>query len=282
MDVVLTSPASLGGIYRDNRLWAQQFVDHDPENRSLIEVSTAEEAVTASERAATAAGSSGKVIYAVGHGAGSDEDSPAGGVAGSADFAPRLRLRVTQFVVFFEANTTWPGNPITEIESELSAAQAVRRGARRDRAIADWFAEHFSTEVPASELRALRRIAIREVGDRARAQPFYNRIAATFRANPVSRVVLLTCNVANAQAFLDEIATDFNVPVFAYTRRVVSNTDAPIRMFLEGDAEGEGSNTSRATHEIPSGSSFLARPRTPPSRPERRPSVVPRVGDEEE
>ncbi|MEZ5399665.1 MAG: hypothetical protein R2729_08335 [Bryobacteraceae bacterium] len=282
MDVVLTSPENLGGIYRDNRRWAQQFVDHDPANRNLIEVSTAEEAVTATERAAVMAGSTGRVIYAVGHGAGADGDDAAADVAGSADFAPRLRLRVTQFVVFFEANTVWPGNPISEIESDLFAAQALR-GKRRDRAIAAWFSEHFDDQAPASELRALRRIAVRSVSDRSRSQPFYDRIAAAYRANPVSRVVLLTCNVANAEGFVDEIATDFGVRVLAYRRKVMSTTRRPVRMFLEGDNDGDGSNTARATHEIPPTTDaddyYVARPQTAPALPERRPTTPP-VEDE--
>ncbi|MEZ5353933.1 MAG: hypothetical protein R2762_14945 [Bryobacteraceae bacterium] len=281
MDVVLTSP-DLGGIYRDNRRWAQQFVDHDPENRSLIEVNTAEDAVTATERAALAAGRTGKVIYAVGHGGGSDAEGEGGDQAGQADFAPRLRLRVTQFVVFYDVTTAWHGSSIADMETELSAAQAIRRSSRREAAIRTWYGQYFvdDPDAPAAERRALRRIAVRSVSGRATAQGFYDRIVAAFQANPVSRVVLLTCNVANAEAFVDEMASDFGVQVQAYRRKVISTTRAPIRMFLEGDAEGEGTNTARSTHEIPNSDIYVGRPMAAVRLPERRPTVPP-VSEEE-
>lgn len=70
MDVMIIPPPRLGGIYEDNRVWARQWQAADPTNRQLVELSnaTAQAAVAATRIAARAAGATGNVIYAVGHG----------------------------------------------------------------------------------------------------------------------------------------------------------------------------------------------------------------------
>ena len=66
---------------------------------------------------------------------------------------------------------------------------------------------------------------IEQVRDRSRVQPFYDQIAQIYHENPVRRVILLTCNVGNASGFLDEVSTDWGVPVAVYIRRVVSRSE---------------------------------------------------------
>jgi len=59
--------------------------------------------------------------------------------------------------------------------------------------------------------------------------------------------------VGNAQDFLDHIGSDWGVTITAYERRVAGMQDSQglMRVYLQGDAEGRGTNTERARHEVP-------------------------------
>ena len=86
-------------------------------------------------------------------------------------------------------------------------------------------------------------------------QPHYIALGDIFRSNPVRRIILLTCNVANASDFLDELATDLNVRVTAYTERVISRSERRqghlhVWMYLEGDERNQGTNNDRADVEL--------------------------------
>jgi hypothetical protein len=99
-------------------------------------------------------------------------------------------------------------------------------------------------------------VARQQVLDLQVLQPHYLELGRIFRATPVRRIVLLTCNVANAPDFLNELATDLGVPATAYTERVMSRWEerrgSPrhVWMFLEGDAQGQGTNNDRADVEL--------------------------------
>ena len=254
MQVVIIPPPRLRGIYDDNRVWARQFVAADPQARAVVEMTGpgADAVVEATERAATLAGAEGWVIYAVGHGGAGGEGHPE---AGQADLAPRRGLRVTQFVAYYDAATPWAAatgealRPIRQMDEDLRAAQAVAgRRARRD-------AERGWCTTYVVDPHAGCGQALAQMRDRSRVQPYYDRVAQTFRTRPVRRVVLLTCNVGSAVAFLDELSTDFPVPVAAYTRRVMSRWErrggqTRVWMFLDGDAEGDGTNTDAALTEL--------------------------------
>jgi hypothetical protein len=258
MDVVIVSQARLGGIYRDNRRWATQFVAFDSANRALIELrgrNLAEAAVDATERAARMAGASGRVIYVVGHGGASDDQS------GIVDLAPRRQLRISQLVAFDDCTSQDECPDFRAVESTIPRRRRAQRAwCRTSQRVTD-----------RSECSQI----IRLFRERRRVQPYYNRIARIFQANRVSRVVFLTCNIGNATMVLDEISTDFNVSILAYRRRVMSGEDSggQIRMFLEGDAEGHGTNTERARTEIPTEDSYIARPRLTPRLRSRTPRV---------
>ncbi|HET8546537.1 MAG TPA: hypothetical protein VFL57_00960 [Bryobacteraceae bacterium] len=235
MDVVIIPPEQLGGIYADNRDWGRQYAAADPQNRRVVQMSdaTAQAAVDATRAAAALASPGGRVIYATGHGAGSDRD----GHAGNADFAPHRQLRVTQFVAFYDVSTAYPRS-VREMEAALPRRRS--RGAIRR-----WCDEYIEDECL---------LSVQQLRDRSRVQPFYDQLAAVFHAQPVAVVILLTCNVGTATDFLDELSTDLGVRVRAYTRRVMSGRPGgrgtPVRMFLEGDAEGQGTNVPAAETQL--------------------------------
>jgi len=81
----------------------------------------------------------------------------------------------------------------------------------------------------------------------------YDRIGELLREFGVSNVTFLTCRVGNAEDFLNQIASDWGVTITAYQDRVAAMEDSEglMRVYLEGDAEGRGTNTDRARHEIP-------------------------------
>ena len=85
-----------------------------------------------------------------------------------------------------------------------------------------------------------------------RRRPFYT-IRSIFREARIGRVILLTCRVGNAIDFVQRLANEWQVTVRAYTRRVVGIIDDAdfARVYLQGDAPGEGSNTERARTQLP-------------------------------
>jgi hypothetical protein len=236
VDVVIIPPEELGGVYADNREWGRQYAAADPQGRRVVQMSaaTAQAAVDATQAAALLASPGGRVIYAVGHGGGSDRDAR----AGNADFAPNRQLRVTQFVAFYDDSTSAYPRSVRQMEAELPPRGAQTRIRR-------WCDEYIEHEC---------RLGVQQLRDRSRVQPLYDQLGVIYRAHPVGVVILLTCNVGSAVEFLDELATDLGVPVRAYTRRVMSGRPggrrARVRMFLEGDDEGQGTNVQLAETEL--------------------------------
>jgi len=241
--VVITPPDGLGGVYRDNRIWARQYAAHKPNERSVIQLkaSSAEAVLKATETAALEVKADGQIIYAVGHGGAGDS-----GVAGQADFAPKKAFRVSQFLAYYNDRTgTWIGQSITEMEAELREAEALH-GKKSAKAKKAWCGKYIEDAC---------KVARGQVMDIKKLQPHYVALGKIFKENPVKRIVLLTCNVGNAYDFLDELATDLNVPVTAYTVRVMSrwekkNGKTRVWMYLEGDTPGNGTNVDSAAVEL--------------------------------
>lgn len=241
--VVIVPPDGLGSVYGDNRIWARQYAAASPSDRAVVELTdiTPQAVLTATRDAIAQAGESGEIIYAVGHGgAGSAPQS------GQVDFAPNRGFRVSQFVVYDNDLTrTWVGNPVTEIEDALHDAEAVPR-ARRRGARLDWCERYVAEHCD---------LAWRQVRELDTLRPHYAELCSLFHATPVRRVILLTCNVANAEDFLNELSTDLGVPARAYTVRVMSRWETSGRsrhvwMYLEGDELGHGTNNDRANVEL--------------------------------
>lgn len=241
MNVVIIPPPKLGGVYDDNRIWARQYAAADNKNRSIVEMghgNLASAAVRASEIAARQAGRDGSVIYAVGHGGVGTQSTSA-----TADLAPKRQLQISQFLAFYDAQTAWPGKSIRQMETDLISInhKKLKRAAAKKKVDA-WCRTYIRSNCP---------IAQRQVLDLPRVQHLYDEVIEIYHRQPVYRIILLTCNVGNATAFVDEVSTDFGVPVLAYRRRVMSQRHGlKVRMFLEGDVAGAGTNTDRALTEL--------------------------------
>lgn len=242
--VVIVPPPGLGGVYGDNRIWARQYVDASPSDRALVSLaaSTPDAVLTATREAAALAGSAGQIVYAVGHGGAGTAPS-----SGQVDFAPQQGFRVSQFLVYDnDLTATWGSNyPVSEIERALRSAEVLRGSARR-RARSAWCERYIAEHCDMARRQVLALPTLR---------PHYQALCDLFHATPVARVVLLTCNVANADDFLDELSTDLGVPARAYTERVMSRWEGRgsarhVWMYLEGDALGEGTNNDRADVEL--------------------------------
>jgi hypothetical protein len=251
--VVIIPPKGLRGVYEENRIWARQYRDANKKERFIVSMksSTPAAALEATRKAVTLAKPTGEVIYAVGHGG-------AGvGQAGQVDFAPKMAFRVSQFLAFYDnASKKWVGPSIPQMKLDLEAAKKLRGRKRRDLEKA-WCSNYIQSGCKKAQKQ------VREID---KLQPHYTELGKIFRAHPVKRIVLLTCNVANADSFLDELATDLGVRVRAYTERVVSQSrwvgsrkNTKIYMFLEGDAEGKGSNNERSDTELLPGVSWKKR-----------------------
>jgi hypothetical protein len=230
--VVISPPKGLGEIYEDNRAWATQYVSASPRTRFQVqlEACTPEAVLKATRQAVAKATNSGEVIYAVGHG-GTGE----GSTSGQADFAPQKGFRVSQFLAYYDdATSTWKGKSIHDMQDELTKIKLMPDQKRKKQEKA-WCGRY---------IRTFCEMAKEQTIELKTLQPYYLELGKIFRATPVRRIVLLTCNVANAPDFLDELATDLGVPVTAYTERVMSRRKIKggvrhVWMFLAGDERNE-------------------------------------------
>ena len=244
--VIIVGPRYLvrdkqGGLRADNYDWAEQFVKASPGNRFLIEMnaSTRDEVLRASLQAAKKAGGNGTVVYNVGHGGGVGE-------SGVADFGPDKCFRVTEYVAFENISTGYSGESIKrQRERELVQAEAIGGAKARQRAEQRWCRVY---------VRGQCSRAIEAVRDRSIVQPDYEKLAAQYREHKVRQIILLSCNVGNAARFLNELSTDFQVPVGSYRLKVESKVVAGrVRMFLVGANKKpwKNSNTKIAETELP-------------------------------
>ena len=220
--------------------WAEQFKKKDPENRDFVKMETGspEEVISASEEAAKKAGGDGTIIYAVGHGGGSGEN-------GMADFGPRGDFRVTMYVAFNDISTSYSGTSLLKMEKDLETAEDTPNQRAKKRAVQKWCKANVAK--PCSKV-------IEAVRDRSAVQPYYERLAQVYRAHKVREIIMMSCNIGNAPQFLDEISTDFQVPVGSYTHGVMSeDVGEKVRYMFKKDVKkrGRGTNTARAETEIP-------------------------------
>jgi hypothetical protein len=251
--VAIVPPPGLGGVYEENRIWAAQYVKASPTMRERIPMknSSPAEVLRVTRLAVKAAGTTGEIIYAVGHGGAGT------GQAGQVDFAPHMKFRVSQFLAFYDDQSQkWVGPSIAQMNQDLKEAKRAGRKAQRTKEKA-WCTAYIADGC---------RKAKRQVREIDKLQPHYQELGKIFRANPVKRIVLLTCNVANADTFLTELATDLGVPCRAFTERVVSQwrwkgskKNRRVYMFLDGDRYPNGTNNDRADTELLPGLSYKQR-----------------------
>lgn len=89
----------------------------------------------------------------------------------------------------------------------------------------------------------------------------YLEIGKAFESNGVGALILLTCKVGQATDFLKRTRAQLRVPIAAYKRRVMGVTvehsvgskvvAKRTRIFLEGDADGKGTNIEMGEFWIP-------------------------------
>jgi hypothetical protein len=252
MDVVIIPTDKLGGVYEENRHWAKQWQAADPDKRRIVTLadSTPESVVKATRAAARIAGAAGTVIYATGHGGAGEAPT-----TGLAELAPKGGFRLSQFLAFSTASTKgWvaPNGeelpPVSQIEGDLKKAKTPKQ-------VRAWCGQYFAKSTPKEEAR-LCRIGVKLVRERSRLQQHYDAIGEIYRESKVRRVVLLTCNVGKGSSFLNEVSTDWGVPVAGYTRRVMSRWESQgthnkvYSLYLEGDKPGSGTNVSQSSTQL--------------------------------
>jgi hypothetical protein len=195
----------------------QRTPDHP--SRSVLQ-----ELLRISETAARAA-QGGEVIYLVGHGGFLDTDPNAGMI----DLASNGHFRVQAATVFY--NTGSSAGHVTIASQRTTDANILANPV-----------------FGAAERRAAR--------DSILMRDTFDGLGEIFRRHHVSNVVFLTCQLGRAVGFLQRISQDWGVQVTAFSRRIAMD-DRPdagqyIRLYLNGDALGQGSNTERARTDYPS------------------------------
>ncbi len=248
-NVIIVAPEGTRGISDDFRLWAQQYVKKDPKHRALVTIAqvSRDAVVAATQKAAQLAGGKGRVVYAVGHGWGTSSNPQ----VGNADFGPNGILRVTEYVAFYHPTSGQSGCELKKIAEGFDAAKGKSGAKSQNAALARWCTHY---QVKGKQCERLKK----KVGDRATVQPFYERIAKIFRKSSVGRVLLLSCNIGQSYEFLDELSTDFGIPVGAYRRTVMVDRENPaggkgtprVWVYLEGDKIGTGTHTDAALTEL--------------------------------
>lgn len=252
-NVVIVAPEGTKGIAGDFRTWAEQYVRKGPKRRAMVPMTqvSRDAVVEATRKAAQLAGGGGRVIYAVGHGWGTSNKPQ----VGNADLGPNGILRVTEYVAYYHPTSGYSGCEIKKIAEDFDKAKAGAGAKGPNPALARWCTKY---KVRGGKCELLKK----KVGDRAIVQPYYERIAKIFRKSSVGRALLLSCNIGQSYEFLDELSTDFGIPVGAYRKTVMVDRERQaggkgkprVRVYLEGDKKGTGTNTDAAMTELMPGS----------------------------
>lgn len=206
--------------------------------------------------AAQKAGKNGVVMFLVGHG-GDITTAAKFGIqlapgedpkkVGVVDLAPSKKLRMQTDDVFYNEDPDGKGPAMSQYKHD----KGIFDGAPDPKKKLEWLKWFNSSQVQGAVQRAAQ----------------YNQYIMTgmyLKHFGVRRVVLLTCRVGNATQFLDKIAKDWQVEVQAYQRRIASQEEDKtpnVRLYLEGDAEGSGSNVEAARTEIPKTGYYVAKPK---------------------
>lgn len=234
--------------------WARQFVAADPQRRAMIELRggalqhARTEAVRSYELAAARAGQGGRVIVSVGHG-GADEGAASDTLVGMVDLAPDEALRLQLEVVRYHLRSSDETNLRRAAAIGDAGCRSLEREARRG-GVQD------SQQMDLHYCRG-----VQTARPRLELHQAYVAVGESFARHGVSEVVLLTCRVGNAQAFLQLVARQWRVRVTGYERRVCAVRESArglYRVYLEGDDEGRGTNRERGRTELPDEDMFTA------------------------
>jgi hypothetical protein len=167
--------------------WAKKFVARQPQARVRLTIPdnpTPAQTAQVIIGALQRAGTDGTLIISVGHGG---VVTGVGTVDGTCDIAPNDRFKLGS------RNVT---NSLVNVFYDLPATPSGQSDLDYD----------LKNNPSAPRLANWR---------------LYKSIADTCKSLKLYRVIFLTCNVGNAEDFIQKIANDWGVVVFAYKRRVV-------------------------------------------------------------
>lgn len=191
MDVILTTTEQ--GWFR----WAGQYTKRQPAARRSVSMAPGTSATAAKDtiiKAVNAAGTGGRLIFSVGHGASLD-GAPDGGLC---ELAPGGMLVLT-------------GRGISPAHPRANAV------------IVDVFYDRPANPGQPSDMEHDRKN--NPNSQRLKNWQLYQEIAGAMRSVKPYRVVLYTCRVGGATEFLRKIANDWGVVMGAYTKRVACTED---------------------------------------------------------
>lgn len=212
-------------------VWANQFIHRQPAERRGVLVPvhcTAAQATDVIKHGIQLAGRDGTLIFNVGHGAAVQAGFARGWLQGSVELAPNRGMTLgdrnindSYVNVFYDYQFGGAGSSDQEIDRQLNAGSAD------------------------AKTRAAHWVVYEALGD------------AMYLAG-IRKVIFLTCNVGNALEFVRKIATDWSVIVEAFKVRVMTQPQVSgrVRMFLEGDSPGVGTNREIGEEEMPLATDF--------------------------
>jgi hypothetical protein len=227
-------------LYNENSplhsTWSKQFVDDDKLNRKRVGMNGARSAVQLvkliSDAAKDAKGG-GHLIFAVGHGGTQAEATDQSYADGMVDLAPNKKLRLS---------TGGPGNFVNPFYDYVFPAHAGL--------------------VSRSDKDQDEKMHLAGYKDHLANWQLYQNIGTAIRTNNVGKVTFLTCRIGNAVNFIKKIALDWHVVVHAYKKYVWFGGDdaGKIRVYLDGDKPGAGTNIPDGATQLPKGSDVLVGP----------------------
>lgn len=223
-------------IYDENdndcKRWAVQFRNKDPLLRAIIPIvapCTKDQVVDKVKVATSKLEPNGKVIFFVGHGG----TSTGGITTDFVDIAPAKKWRLKKD---YEKEVFYDRKPNKyAVTQEKFDNDAIRRVQQNPNANND----EKMLAIGARKRQELRRKYM-DIGNSLK------------KINDLT-VIFLTCNVGNANDLIDKIAVDWGVCVIAPKMKIDiwEDNDGQIRVYIHGDAPGQGSNTARARTELP-------------------------------
>lgn len=218
-------------IYDENDIdckkWAVQFKNKDSLSRAIIPITapcTKDQVVEKVKEAASKLVFNGEVIFLVGHG------GSGGSTADFVDIAPAKEWRLIKDYgkeVFYDRKPNKHAMTQEKHDNDAIIRAQSPNASNVEKKLA----------IGARKRKELRRK--------------YMVIGNFLQSGHV--VIFLTCNVGNAKDLIDKIADDWGVCVIAPKTKIDiwQDNNGKIRVYIHGDAPGQGSNTARARTELP-------------------------------
>jgi hypothetical protein len=207
------------------KAWATSFKAADKLNREIFPVTAAmsiAQLIGQFKAAAQKAHGGGEVVFAVGHGG----LATGGSTVDFVDLAPSKKMRIVDgggADAFVDPWYDWvkPNPGLVAQSDKTFDEKEAKAGNGKSPKLQRW--------------------------------DQYKAIGQAMRSGDVKRVWFLTCRIGQSPNFIKKIANDWGVDVRAYTRFVWFNKESPTRgrAWLDGDADGQGTNVPEAAERLP-------------------------------